>query len=83
MIRPHVDRLKRWQELKVKNRPVSLAKDYDGLFLLFLSLILESMLRKSSKTSMLQIQTHLFLSRSKAKNQHRHHPISFGFSQPP
>ena len=39
MIRPHVDRLKRWQELKVKNRPVSLAKDYDGLFLLFLSLI--------------------------------------------
>ncbi|EPI40606.1 hypothetical protein D347_00060 [Enterococcus faecalis LA3B-2] len=41
------------------------------------------MLRKSSQTLMLQIQTHLFLSRSKAKNQHRHPPISLGFSQPP
>ena len=56
MIRPHVDRLKRWQELKVKI-DLSVWPKIMTVYFFVLSLILESMLRKSSKTSMLQIQT--------------------------
>lgn len=40
------------------------------------------MLQKLVQTLMLQKQSCLFLSRSKAKNQHRLHPISLGICQP-